>query len=207
MISRLALRSMKQARYTTVNSGHFGLAVKYYCHFTSPIRRYPDLQIHRIIKENLAGKLDERRQDHYRAILNDVANSTSMNERRADEAERDVEKLKKVEYMSAHLGEIYTGVISGMTNWGMYVELPNTCEGLVRLQDMDDDYYYYDEKNYTITGETLGTAYSLGQKVKVRVVSADKAERTIYFILSDEEEEGEMKDHGKKQFRDKAHRQ
>lgn len=207
MISRLALRSMKQARYTTVNSGHFGLAVKYYCHFTSPIRRYPDLQIHRIIKENLAGKLDERRQDHYRAILNEVANSTSMNERRADEAERDVEKLKKVEYMSAHLGEIYTGVISGMTNWGMYVELPNTCEGLVRLQDMDDDYYYYDEKNYTITGETLGTAYSLGQKVKVRVVSADKAERTIYFILSDEEEEGEMKDHGKKQFRDKAHRQ
>ena len=123
LISRLALRSMKQARYTTENTGHFGLAVKYYCHFTSPIRRYPDLQIHRIIKENLHGTLNEVRQAHYRKILPEVAGQSSMTERRADEAEREVERLKKVEYMSSHIGEIYTGVVSGLAGFGMYVEL------------------------------------------------------------------------------------
>ncbi len=187
LISRLALRSMKQARYTTENTGHFGLAVKYYCHFTSPIRRYPDLEIHRIIKENLCGKLDEARQKHYNKILPDIANQTSMTERRADEAERDVEKLKKVEYMSKHIGDIYTGVISGMASFGMYVELPNTCEGLVRLQDLEDDYYYYDEENMTVVGEMLDTTYSLGQKIKVCVADTDKLTRTIRFILADED--------------------
>lgn len=181
MISRLALRSMKQARYTTENFGHFGLAVKYYCHFTSPIRRYPDLQIHRIIKENIHGALDENRQSHYNKILPEVATGTSMAERRADDAERDVEKLKKVEYMSGHIGEIYEGVISGMTSWGMYVELPNTCEGMIRLADLDDDYYYYDEEKLAIVGETLGTTYSLGQKIRVCVESTDKMARTIDF--------------------------
>ncbi len=187
LISRLALRSMKQARYTTENAGHFGLAVKYYCHFTSPIRRYPDLEIHRIIKENLCGKLDEARQKHYNKILPDIANQTSMTERRADEAERDVEKLKKVEYMSKHIGDIYTGVISGMASFGMYVELPNTCEGLVRLQDLEDDYYYYDEENMTVVGEMLDTTYSLGQKIKVCVADTDKLTRTIRFMLADED--------------------
>ncbi len=187
LISRLALRSMKQARYTTENTGHFGLAVKYYCHFTSPIRRYPDLEIHRIIKENLCGKLDEARQKHYNKILPDIANQTSMTERRADEAERDVEKLKKVEYMSKHIGDIYTGVISGMASFGMYVELPNTCEELVRLQDLEDDYYYYDEENMTVVGEMLDTTYSLGQKIKVCVADTDKLTRTIRFILADED--------------------
>lgn len=187
LISRLALRSMKQARYTTENTGHFGLAVKYYCHFTSPIRRYPDLEIHRIIKENLCGKLDEARQKHYNKILPDIANQTSMTERRADEAERDVEKLKKVEYMSKHIGDIYTGVISGMASFGMYVELPNTCEGLVRLQDLEDDYYYYDEENMTVVGEMLDTTYSLGQKIKVCVADTDKLTRTIRFMLADED--------------------
>ena len=182
MISRLALRSMKQARYSSQNSGHFGLAVKYYCHFTSPIRRYPDLQIHRIIKDNLHGRLDEGRQEHYRGILDGVADTSSRTERRADEAERDVEKLKKVEYMSGHIGEIYEGVISGMTSWGMYVELPNTCEGMVRLSDLEDDYYYYDEEKFAIVGETLGTSYSLGQKIRVCVESADKMSRTIDFV-------------------------
>lgn len=187
LISRLALRSMKQARYTTENTGHFGLAVKYYCHFTSPIRRYPDLEIHRIIKENLCGKLDEVRQKHYSKILPDIANQTSMAERRADEAERDVEKLKKVEYMSKHIGDIYTGVISGMASFGMYVELPNTCEGMIRLQDLEDDYYYYDEENMTVVGEMLDTTYSLGQKIKVCVADTDKLARTIRFILADED--------------------
>ena len=156
LISRLVLRSMKQARYTTENTGHFGLAVKYYCHFTSPIRRYPDLQIHRIIKESLHGGLSERRLSHYDKILPEVAMTSSSTERRADEAEREVDKLKKVEYMSAHIGEKFDGVISGLTGYGMYVELSNTCEGLVRLESMTDDYYIYDEGNYVIVGETTG---------------------------------------------------
>lgn len=188
LISRLVLRSMKQARYTTQNTGHFGLAVKYYCHFTSPIRRYPDLQIHRIIKENLHGKLGESRQAHYHTILPDVANTSSMAERRADEAERDVEKLKKIEYMSRHIGEIYRGTISGMTASGIYVELPNTCEGFLRLQDLDDDYYYYDEKQLEIIGETLGTVFRLGQSITIRVAYTDKLSRTIQFVLADDDE-------------------
>ncbi|MFR8318797.1 MAG: ribonuclease R [Catenibacillus sp.] len=183
MISRLALRSMKQARYTTENTGHFGLAVKYYCHFTSPIRRYPDLQIHRIIKENLAGKLGERRQNHYFNLLPDVAISTSSTERRADEAEREVERLKKVEYMSERIGKIYDdGVISGMTNYGIYVELPNTCEGMIRLQSFDDDYYIYDEQKFMLIGEYTGKTWHLGQKISVCVYNTDKISRTIDFV-------------------------
>lgn len=185
MISRLTLRSMKRARYTTENTGHFGLAVKYYCHFTSPIRRYPDLQIHRIIKENLCGKLADRRMSHYFKILPDVAVSSSMSERRADDAEREVEKLKKVEYMSQHIGEIYQGVVSGITGYGMYVELPNTCEGMVRLQAMADDYYIYDEEKFALVGETSGRTYSLGDKVTVVVVKTDKLLRNVDFELAD----------------------
>lgn len=181
MISRLVLRSMKQARYTTNNIGHFGLAVKYYCHFTSPIRRYPDLQIHRIIKEYINGKLNEKRQSHYSEILPEVAVSTSRTERRAEEAEREVEKLKKVEYMADHIGEIYDGVISGLTNWGMYVELPNTCEGMIRLKDLEDDYYIYDEVKYILFGETTGKTFQLGEKIRIRVAAADKLTRTIDF--------------------------
>ena len=185
LISRLALRSMKQARYTTENTGHFGLAVKYYCHFTSPIRRYPDLQIHRIIKENLHGTLNEVRQAHYRKILPEVAGQSSMTERRADEAEREVERLKKVEYMSSHIGEIYTGVVSGLAGFGMYVELENTCEGIIRLQDMDDDFYYYDEDAFAIIGEMSGVSYTLGQSVRVCAAEADKMSRTLRFVLAD----------------------
>jgi len=189
MISRLALRSMKQAKYTTENIGHFGLAVKYYCHFTSPIRRYPDLQIHRIIKENLAGKLSEKRQNHYYKLLPEVAISTSASERRADDAEREVAKIKKTEYMAQHIGEIYEGVISGMTTWGMYVELPNTCEGMVRVADMEDDYYVYDEQQMTMTGEMSHKTYNLGDKVKIVVAGADKLMKTIDFVMADEGED------------------
>ena len=188
MISRLALRSMKQAKYTTENIGHFGLAVKYYCHFTSPIRRYPDLQIHRIIKENLAGRLDEKRQNHYFKLLPDVAVSTSVNERRADDAEREVIKLKKVEFMSKHIGEIFDGVISGLTTWGMYVELPNTCEGMVRVADMEDDYYFYDEQQMAMIGEMTRQTYSLGDHVQVLVTHTDKLMKTIDFMLIDQED-------------------
>ena len=129
LISRLTLRSMKQAKYMPICGGHFGLAARYYTHFTSPIRRYPDLQIHRIIKENLHGNLTGKRISHYDSILTEVSIQCSQTERRADEAEREVVKMKKCEYMSKRVGQIYEGVISGVTNWGFYVELPNTVEG------------------------------------------------------------------------------
>lgn len=183
LISRLTLRSMKQAKYTVANTGHFGLSAKYYCHFTSPIRRYPDLQIHRIIKENLNGKLGEKRITHYERILTEVADHSSRTERRADESEREVEKLKKVEYMMEHIGETFEGVISGVTGWGMYVELPNTVEGMIRVADMQDDYYIYDEERYQMIGEHTRKIYKLGQKVTVEVVNADKVMRTIDFAL------------------------
>ena len=188
LISRLTLRSMKQAKYTVVNTGHFGLSAKYYCHFTSPIRRYPDLQIHRIIKENLTGKLGGNRIKHYDKILYEVANHSSKTERRADEAEREVEKMKKVEYMMDHIGEIFEGVISGITSWGMYVELPNTVEGMIRVTEMDDDYYFYDEERYQMVGEHTKKIYKLGQKIKVEVIQADKLLRTIDFALVEVEE-------------------
>ena len=188
LISRLTLRSMKQAKYTVKNTGHFGLSAKYYCHFTSPIRRYPDLQIHRIIKENLNGRLGERRIYHYDKILNEVANHSSKTERRADEAEREVEKLKKVEYMSEFIGDVFEGVISGITSWGMYVELPNTVEGMIRVSDMEDDYYFYDEEHYEMIGEHNKKTYKLGQKVKIVVKDVDKFMRTIDFTLYEEEE-------------------
>jgi ribonuclease R len=187
LISRLTLRSMKQARYTTVNSGHFGLAASYYCHFTSPIRRYPDLQIHRIIKENLRGRMNENRIKHYEEILNDVAKQSSEKERRAEEAERETVKLKKVEYMEEHIGEVFEGVISGVMEWGIYVELPTTVEGLVRVADMNDDYYHFIEETYEMVGERTGKTYKLGQTVSVCVEGTDRINRTIDFSLVEDE--------------------
>lgn len=194
MISRLVLRSMKQAKYTTECSGHFGLAAKYYCHFTSPIRRYPDLQIHRIIKDNLRGRLmREGRTEHYAEILDEVARQSSVCERRADEAERESDKLKKAEYMSYHLGEEFEGIISGVTGWGLYVELPNTVEGLVHVNTLRDDYYIFDQETYELRGEMTKKVYKLGDKVRVRVADADKMLKTVDFelvadIWNDEEE-------------------
>ncbi|MGN0328325.1 MAG: ribonuclease R [Lachnospira sp.] len=182
LISRLTLRSMKKARYTTDCVGHFGLAARYYCHFTSPIRRYPDLQIHRIIKECIHGKMSQKRVEHYNKILSDVAVSTSNTERRADEAERDTDKLKMVEYMSEHIGETFEGVISGVTSWGIYVELPNTVEGMVSVNDMRG-FYVFDENHYEMVNEFMGKSYKLGQKVKVVVTDTDKILRTIDFVF------------------------
>lgn len=192
LISRLTLRSMKQAKYATVSTGHFGLAAKYYCHFTSPIRRYPDLQIHRIIKDNLRGRMNEKRIEHYEKILSEVAVQSSAMERRADEAERETEKLKKVEYMEERIGQSFEGVISSITSWGIYVELPNTVEGLVHVTALEDDYYFYDESVYEMIGDKSGKRYKLGQKVKVMVAATDKILRTIDFkIVLEEEEEAE----------------
>ena len=183
LISRLTLRSMKQAKYTTECTGHFGLAAKYYCHFTSPIRRYPDLQIHRIIKDVLRGRMNGTREEHYRSILPEVARQSSERERKADEAERETIKLKKVEYMSHHLWEEFDGVISGVTAWGIYVELPNTVEGLVRTASLQGDYFEYNESACAMVGVHTGKSYAIGQKVKVQVTGADKMTRTIDFEL------------------------
>lgn len=183
LISKLVLRSMKQARYSEVCTGHFGLACDYYCHFTSPIRRYPDLQIHRIIKEQLRGKLNENRIGHYRSILNEVSSHSSKMERLADEAERETDKLKKAEYMQQHIGEIFEGVISGVTAWGIYVELPNTIEGMIHVASIPGDYFYYDESSYEMVGQATGQKFKLGQPIKIQVNGADKVERTIDFII------------------------
>ena len=188
LISRLTLRSMKKAKYTAECIGHFGLAAKYYCHFTSPIRRYPDLQIHRIIKECLHGGMSEKRKLHYDKILPDVAEQASATERRADEAERDIDKLKMVQYMSAHIGEYFNGVISGVTNWGIYVELPNTIEGMVSVNNMRG-YYVFDENHYEMFNETTHQTYKLGQKVRVVVVDTNAISRTIDFMFAQDYEE------------------
>lgn len=182
LLARLALRSMKQAKYTTDCMGHFGLAANYYTHFTSPIRRYPDLQIHRIIKENLHGELTKKRLAHYEKILPEVAVWTSSRERLADEAERETDKAKKVQFMEHHIGEEFTGVISGISNYGFYVELPNTVEGMVRLANLDGDYYVFDEEHYELVGERTRKKYKLGQTVKIQVVSVDRYLKTIDFL-------------------------
>lgn len=186
LISRLTLRSMKQAKYTTSCTGHFGLAANYYCHFTSPIRRYPDLQIHRIIKENLRGRMNPKRMEHYEQILNEVAKHSSETERRAEEAERETVKLKKVQYMEQFIGEEFEGVISGVMEWGIFVELPNTVEGLVRVTELRDDYYHFIESAYEMVGENSGKSYKLGQKVRVCVENTDRIARTIDFSLVEE---------------------
>ncbi len=189
LISRLTLRAMKQAKYAAENSGHFGLASPCYCHFTSPIRRYPDLQIHRIIKDVLRGRMDEKRLASYRERLPEVARETSRLERRADEAERETEKLKKVQYMERHVGECFQGVISGVTGYGFYVELPNTVEGLVHVQSLRGEYYEYREEGCELVGTGSGRSFSLGQRVKIRVSHTDRLSRTIDFVLCEEEED------------------
>lgn len=183
MISRMVLRSMKQAKYSVESAGHFGLACQYYCHFTSPIRRYPDLQIHRIIKEQLRGRLGEERTERYREILPAVADHASRMERRADEAERETDKLKKAQYMEDHIGECFDGVISGITSWGLYVELMNTVEGMVHVSKIPGDFYYYSEKTGEMVGEATGRTFKLGMPVKIRVDDTDTFTRTIDFSL------------------------
>ena len=185
MISNLTLRSMKQAKYAPENVGHFGLAAKYYTHFTSPIRRYPDLQIHRIIKENIRGRLNEDRIQHYQRILTEVSFQSNTMERRAEEAERETVKLKKVEYIKGYMGETFEGVISGMTKWGIYVQLANTIEGMVHVVNLGDDYYEYDEQRYEMVGESTGKTYKLGQVVNIEVIGADTIRRTIDFAFVD----------------------
>ena len=186
IITRMVLRSMMQARYTAENGGHFGLAAKYYCHFTSPIRRYPDLEIHRMIKKMLHGELDEKASANYRKKMPDWAKHCSKQERVAEDAERDTDALKKVEYMEDKVGEIYEGIISGVTGWGIYVELPNTIEGMVALNQMDDDFYEFDDKNMMVTGKRTRKSYRLGDRVTVSVSKVDRMMNTIDFMFEDD---------------------
>jgi ribonuclease R len=182
-INRMTLRSMKRAEYSAEKTSHFGLASPCYCHFTSPIRRYPDLQIHRIIKDHLRGRFNRERRDYYNSILEEVAKQSSECERRAEETEREVEKMKKAEYMEAHLGEIYTGVISGITSWGFYVELENTVEGLVHIASIPGDFYIFEEDTLRLVGRRHGESYRLGQAVTIWVKAADKRSRLVDFEL------------------------
>ena len=187
LINTLLLRSLKKARYSSEEDIHFGLAAKYYTHFTAPIRRYPDLQIHRIIKSYVNGKLNPNEQDRLDRILPKVADHTSMTERTAEEAEREVEDLKVAEYMSTRIGNEYKGMVSSLTNFGMFVQLDNTVEGLIRYSDMVDDYYEFDEKNYYVIGVHTRKIYRLGDIVKIRVTKADLVKRTIDFMLTSQE--------------------
>ena len=186
MLSNLILRSLKQAKYSVECGEHFGLASKYYTHFTSPIRRYPDLQIHRIIKENLFSQENEKRFAHYSRILPDVAMQSSLRERRADEAERDCMKLKKCQYMKNFLGESFPGTISGLTEYGIYVTLENGIEGMIPLRMLNEDYFVFIEKELITRGERSGKTFRIGDSISVLVYAVDTLSRTIDFVPAPE---------------------
>lgn len=194
VVSTLLLRSMMQARYSPECVGHFGLAAQYYCHFTSPIRRYPDLQIHRIIKEHINGKIDNTRAKKLTTLVDYASKQSSEMERLAQEAEREVDDLKKAEYMLDRIGEEFDGIISSVTSFGMFVELPNTIEGLVHITALDDDYYIYDEKHLCLIGERTKKVYRLGDTAKVVCSRVDIPNREIFFdIIESENDKQEIK--------------
>ncbi|WP_026883953.1 ribonuclease R [Clostridium akagii] len=188
VVSTLLLRSLKQARYSPECVGHFGLAAKYYCHFTSPIRRYPDLMIHRIIKEHLHGKIDEKRNKKLIGIVDFASVQSSEMERVAQQAEREVDDLKKAEYMLDKIGKEYSGIISSVTNFGIFIELPNTVEGLVHISELSDDYYVFDDKHLCLIGERSKKIYRLGDEVNIRVEKIDMASHEIYFAIIEKNE-------------------
>jgi ribonuclease R len=184
VISTLLLRTMKKAVYSAEPGKHFGLAAQYYSHFTSPIRRYPDLQIHRIIKWSLKGTMSAKKLDQLESWLPEVADHTSMTERRAEEAEREVDDMKKAQYMAERIGEEYDGIVSSVTNFGMFVQLENTIEGLVHFSNMEDDFYFFDEENYMIIGERTKKTYRLGDEVRIKVIGADIGKKNIDFAVA-----------------------
>ncbi len=183
IISRIMLRSLRQARYSPENLGHFGLASNYYSHFTSPIRRYPDLQIHRIIKEMLHNKLNPNRISKLKGIVANASERSSERERIAVEAERETNDLKMAEYMANHIGEEFKGIISSVLSFGMFIELENTIEGLVRISTLVDDYYIYDETNYLFRGERTNKSFRIGDEVRIKVAKVDVAQKEIDFVL------------------------
>lgn len=184
VISTVMLRSMKQARYEPESLGHFGLSTEFYTHFTSPIRRYPDLIVHRLIRTYLIeNKIDNTTQELWKEKLPEIAEHSSNMERRAVEAERETDELKKAEFMEDKIGQEYDGMISSVTNFGIFVELPNTIEGLVHVSYLTDDYYHYDEQHYAMIGERTGKVYRIGDEITVRVINVNKDERSIDFEI------------------------
>ncbi|MDM5190700.1 ribonuclease R [Bacillus sp. DX4.1] len=198
VISTVMLRSMKQARYDADSLGHFGLSTEFYTHFTSPIRRYPDSIVHRLIRTYIInGKVDNETQVKWRENLPEIAEHSSNMERRAVEAERETDELKKAEYMLDKIGEEYDGMISSVTNFGLFVELPNTIEGLVHVSYLTDDYYRYDEKHFAMIGERTGNIFRIGDEITIRVVNVNKEERAIDFEIVG------MKGSVKRKFKDR----
>jgi len=191
VLSTLLLRSMMKAKYSPECVGHFGLAAKYYCHFTSPIRRYPDLMIHRIIKEVINGGLSEARTERLKKEVQIASKQSSDMERVAMEAEREVDDLKKAEYMSERIGQEFDGIISSVTNFGLFIELPNTIEGLVHMTSLDDDYYVFDERHLTLIGERTKKTYRLGEEVRIIVSKVDLTSHEVYFDIIDDKEDSE----------------
>ncbi len=183
IIQTVMLRSLMKAKYSQENKGHFGLASKFYCHFTSPIRRYPDLIVHRVLKDIIYGRMDDSRIEYYIGFIEKAAEYTSERERVAENAERETIDIKKAEYMLDKIGEEFEGVISSVTNFGIFVELENTVEGLIRYESMKDDYYDYDENNYVATGERFGRKYTIGDSVLVRVTDAKPQLMEVDFQL------------------------
>ncbi len=189
----LAIRSQAKAVYSKENIGHFGLGSKCYAHFTSPIRRYPDLTLHRLVKDYENNQTEEV-IDTWNYELEEISMHSSLKEQDADACERDVEKMKKAEYMEDHLGEIYEGVISGVSNFGLFVELPNTVEGLIKVENMDNDYYVFNEETYALYGKRTGKRYMVGDTLTVKVVSASKKSSTVDFVIIKENEQNEKKE-------------
>lgn len=183
VISRVTLRSLRKARYAPECLGHFGLAIGDYCHFTSPIRRYPDLTVHRLLKAMLHGELDEKQRADWAQRMEEIAQHCSQRELAALEAERAADDLKKCEYMKDRIGTVETGIISGVAQYGFFVQLPNTVEGMVRIGSMEDDYYILDEQNYRMVGRSTGKAYRLGDQVTIRVTGADLETGNVDFVL------------------------
>jgi len=186
MINKMMLRAMEKARYAESNLGHFGLAATFYTHFTSPIRRYPDLIVHRLIRTYLFDNQKDNAEiiNHFNTIMPQIAEQTSTKERGAIDCERDVMDMKKAEHMTLHIGAIFDGVISSITKWGMYVELPNTVEGLVRMTDMKDDFYVFNEDTMTIIGRHRKHVYRMGDNIKIKVKAASKIEGTVDFTIA-----------------------
>lgn len=187
VLSTMMLRSMKQAKYDSESTGHFGLAAEFYTHFTSPIRRYPDLVIHRVIREVIEsnGVLSQKRQEYLASRMGDIAQQSSERERVAVEAERDTEQLKKAEFMLDKVGEEFTGMISSVTSFGMFIELDNTVEGLIRLSAMTDDYYHFHEQHMALVGERTSKIYRIGDEAKIRVARVNMDDHTIDFEMVD----------------------
>lgn len=183
VVSNLVLRTLKVARYESENDGHFGIASKYYCHFTSPIRRYPDLFIHRIISKYLENnyELSEKQKEKYEKQAEQYAKTSSDREKIATKVERDSIDIKMAEYMQDRIGEEYEGMVSSVTSFGIFVELDNTVEGLIRFENLGDEYFEYDEEHKQLIGEKTGITYKIGDRVKIKVINANKETRQIDF--------------------------